>query len=65
MMAAGCFPASNEKSDYTFSNYQSAMGDLLALAAAVKRKLENVENSALEPFRTLRQIKVPEKGSES
>ncbi len=54
MIAAGCFPLSDDPGDASRSDYRIAFGDVEAAADAVSRKLANTENQALEPFRELR-----------
>ena len=54
MIAKGCFPCTDDEADVRFSDFQQAFGLLDRAARAVKRKVENLENEALSPFRDLR-----------
>ena len=54
MLLEGCFPFTDNPDDVKYSDYRSAFGDREAAARAVKRKLANPANRALEPFRRLR-----------
>lgn len=55
MIAAGCFPLSDDKRDNQFSDYAAVLGDAAAGSQATRRKLANPDNAALAPFRRLRQ----------
>ena len=54
MIAKGCFPCTDDGGDVRFSDFQEAFGLLDRAARAVRRKLENLQNEALSPFRDLR-----------
>ena len=54
MVARGCFPFTDSPDDVTYSDYAAAFGDTQAAAEAVARKLVNLRNEALAPFRELR-----------
>ncbi len=54
MIAAGCFPFTDDEGSVKFSDYLPAFGDVSAAAAAVKRKLARADNEALAPLRELR-----------
>jgi hypothetical protein len=56
MLSQGCFPFSDDKKDVSISDYRSYFGDLEALEKATRRKLANPLNSALSPFRDLRDM---------
>jgi ATP-dependent helicase/nuclease subunit B len=55
MIAAGCFPLSDDKRDLQFSDYAAVLGDAEEGARATKRKLAGPGNAALESFRSLRE----------
>lgn len=55
MIKTGCFPFTNDADDAKYSDYADAFGDREAAAEAMKRKLSNASNTALEPFRKLRE----------
>ena len=54
MLANGCFSFTDDTEDVIYSDYQAAFGDMDAAAQAAKKKLGNLENQALQPFRELR-----------
>ena len=56
MLAAGCFPLSDDSDDMgsRYDDYRYLIGDAKVAAAAVKAMMENPDNDALEPFRRLR-----------
>ncbi|MEA2064633.1 MAG: PD-(D/E)XK nuclease family protein [Gemmatimonadota bacterium] len=65
MISRGCFPFSDDPKDLKpFSLCLEIFEDSKALAGSVKMKLENTENTALEPFRKLRAMGQEEKGDE-
>ncbi|MBK5092992.1 MAG: PD-(D/E)XK nuclease family protein, partial [Actinobacteria bacterium] len=54
MAASGCFPYTTDPGDVRYSDYKAAVGDVAAAVEASARKLENLMNEALEPYRELR-----------
>jgi ATP-dependent helicase/nuclease subunit B len=54
MVADGCFPATDNAEDCTFCPYAIICDDVVAVAAASRRKLEHSDNRILDPFRELR-----------
>jgi hypothetical protein len=54
MIAAGCFPFTDDAGDARYSNYQEIVGNIQSAADATARKLANQENTALDCFRALR-----------
>ncbi len=54
MLSRGCFPFSDDKDDVKYSDYRPAFGDIPLTAEMAKRKLANLDNDALAPFRELR-----------
>jgi ATP-dependent helicase/nuclease subunit B len=54
MLAAGCFPFSDDEKDARYSDQLPAFGDAAATALDTLRKLDNPDNVALRPFRRLR-----------
>ncbi len=56
MIAAGCFPFTDDARDVTYSDYLAAYGDIASAVENTKRKLANPENVDLEPFRELREF---------
>jgi hypothetical protein len=54
MLAAGCFPFSDDEKDARYSDHLPAFGDTAATARDTLRKLDNPDNVALRPFRRLR-----------
>ena len=55
--AGGCFLATtNSDDDCTFCEYVMICGDVKAVAAAARRKLETAESKILDPVRELRNI---------
>jgi ATP-dependent helicase/nuclease subunit B len=54
MLARGCFPFADNKSDVSISDYRPYFGDIEANAEAIKAKLCNTDNENLAPFRELR-----------
>lgn len=54
MIASGCFPFTDKEDDVRISDYRDAFGEAGAAAEATLRKLENKQNDALRPFRSLR-----------
>ena len=56
LIERGCFAFSPDESDAGYSSCKEAFGDLATVEGQVKRKLQNFENAAMEPFRELRGI---------
>ena len=54
VIARGAFCVTDDSNDLTYSNYTSVLGDVESAVEATKRKLQNADNKALEPFRQLR-----------
>jgi ATP-dependent helicase/nuclease subunit B len=54
MLAAGCFPFSDDEKDARYSDHLPAFGDIAAAARDTLCKLDNPDNVALRPFRRLR-----------
>lgn len=54
MLAAGCFPFSDDPDDVRWSDYRAAFWNADEAAEAVRSKLANLENEVLAPFRELR-----------
>ncbi|MEW6141247.1 MAG: PD-(D/E)XK nuclease family protein [Thermodesulfobacteriota bacterium] len=54
LVADGCFPATDNAEDCTFCPYAIICGDVEAVAAASRRKLDHSDNGVLNPFRELR-----------
>jgi hypothetical protein len=54
MLAKGTFPFTDDPGDVKYSDYEDAFGNVRAAAEAVARKLGNLENRPLDPFRRLR-----------
>jgi ATP-dependent helicase/nuclease subunit B len=55
MLSGGCFPFSDKAAEIPFSDYRAAFGSPDDAAEAVRRKLGNPQNTALVPFRSLRE----------
>ena len=55
LIAAGCFPFSNDPEDARYSDYEEVYGDTVAAARAMVGKLQNAANEMLEPFALLRE----------
>ncbi|MBN2025662.1 MAG: PD-(D/E)XK nuclease family protein [Actinobacteria bacterium] len=54
MLAAGCFPFTDDSDDLFISDFRDYFGDIAANVEAVRRKLCNPHNEVLAPFRELR-----------
>ena len=56
MLAAGCFPLSDDSDDMSsrYNDYRNVIGDALAASKTVTAMMDNPENHALDPFRRLR-----------
>ena len=54
LMAAGCFPFTDDPEDVSLSDYMGAFGVVEQAALQIRAKLENSKNVALEPMRRLR-----------
>ncbi|HUU26915.1 MAG TPA: PD-(D/E)XK nuclease family protein [archaeon] len=52
--ASGAFPATDKDTDCQICQFQEICGDLKAVTQRSREKLENAENTILEPFRKLR-----------
>jgi len=55
MIAAGCFPYTDESGDVTYSDYKEITGDPDNAAEQIKRKLNNPGNELLALYRKLRE----------
>lgn len=56
LIERGCFAFSPEMNDAAYSGCGEVFGDLATIAGQAKRKLQNLENDAMRPFRELRGI---------
>lgn len=54
LLANGSFPATDDSSDCTYCDYTGVCRNLDAVAAAGRMKLDNTDNTDLQPFRELR-----------
>ncbi len=54
MLATGCFPFTDDAKDARYGDYLDAFGDITAAVEDIARKLDNPDNTELEPFRQLR-----------
>ena len=54
MIASGAFPFTDDSGDVRFSDYLDAFGEKDVAVEEARRKIGNMKNEALEPFRRLR-----------
>ena len=54
--AAGAYLATNTSDDCRFCDYRAICGDIEKVCKRAQRKLENEDNTSLEPFRRLRGV---------
>ncbi len=57
LLAAGCFPSSDDPEDVKYSDYRLAFVDAERCVEQLREKLANPENTVLVPFRELRERK--------
>ncbi len=57
LLARGCFPLSDDLDDLRYSDYLTVFGNVETAARQAKRKMENMANHMLEPFRMVRSCK--------
>jgi len=56
MIASGCFAFTNNPDDAKYSDYKAAFGNIASSVEDIDRKLTNPENTALAPYRALREV---------